>query len=193
MLCCARAARDELGDFDAGGFELLNFVGIIREQANGLHAEGFQSVGGEFVVAGIVGEAELAISFDGVEAGILKLVGFQLVDQANAAALLRQIQNNSSFGLGDAFEREFELRTAIAAFGSEDVAGKALRVDANQRSFRTRQVAVADGDGFFVFFSALDAMNGEAAVARRQVGRGDDVRAAFARRFLLRFHSRLLV
>ena len=75
----------------------------------------------------------------------------------------------------------------------KDVAGEALRVDANQRGFRARKVAAADGDGFFAFVSAFDAVNGEAAVARRQVGGGDDVRAAFARRFLLRFHSRLLV
>ena len=161
----AWTARNALGDFHAGGFELPDFVGIVREQADGLHAEGFESVGGKFVVARIVGKAELAIGFDGVEAGILKFIGFELVDEADSAAFLREIENNASFGFGDGFQREFELGAAVAALRGEYVTGETLRMDPDERGLRAGEIAVANRDGFFAFVRAFDAVDREAAVA----------------------------
>src|SRR5581483_8425121 len=46
-------------------------------------------------------EAELLVGVDRVEPGILELVGAQLVDQADAAALLREIEQNAAARLGD--------------------------------------------------------------------------------------------
>jgi hypothetical protein len=186
----ARTARDAFGDFHAGGFELLHFVWVVGEKADGAHAEGFESVGSEFVLARIVGKAELAIGFDGVESGVLEFVGFELVDEADAAAFLGKIEDDASFGFGDGFQREFELGAAVAAFGSEDIAGEALRVDADERGFCVREIAVADRDGFFAFLDAFDAVDGEAAVAGGESGGSYDVGAACAQALFARtrFH-----
>ena len=48
------------------------------------------------VVAHVGSEAELEIGVDGVEAAVLQLVGAQLVEQPDAAALLRQVQHDAA-------------------------------------------------------------------------------------------------
>ena len=95
MLAGARPAGNALDDANAGSLELRHFVGIIREQADIAQAERLQSFGGKFVVARVIRKSQPAIRFHGVEPGVLQFVGFQLIDQANAAPFLRQIQQHA--------------------------------------------------------------------------------------------------
>jgi len=138
-------------------------------------AKRFQGFGGEIVVAQIGSEAEFAIGFDRVEALILQLVSLQFVEQADTAAFLRQVENDSRAIFGDFAERELELRAAIAAFGCEDVAGEALRVDADKRRLAGLQLSVLNRHSFVAASIAANPGNRETAKARRQIGFGYDV------------------
>ena len=71
----------------------------------------------------IPGKSRYRSGFDRVHAAILQLVGFELVDKANAAALLRDVQNDArSFGF-NASQRQLKLVATIAAQRLQNVAG----------------------------------------------------------------------
>ena len=133
MLARARAAGNSLDDANAGSFELRDFVRIIRKQANGAKPESLQRFGGEFVVARVVRKPELPVRFHRVKARVLQLVRLQLIDQANTAPFLRQIQQDSRWLACDFPQRKFKLRPAVATLGRKNVSRKALRMDANER------------------------------------------------------------
>ncbi len=71
------------------------------------------------------------VRFDGVGASVLQLVSAEFVEQADAAALLMLIDQQAAACFGDQVERELQLRAAIAAQAVKDIAGEALRMDAN--------------------------------------------------------------
>jgi hypothetical protein len=161
----ARLAGNELRYLDSCGFELANLVGIVGKQANAPGAELLQDLGGEFVLARVGGKTKRFVSLDGVHATILKLVGAQLVHQADAAALLRKIEENSGGSLGDFLERKLELCATVATQRCEHVAGKALRVDANQRRFAAAQIPADERDGLILWAFAFETVDREWAIA----------------------------
>src|SRR5207253_10514384 len=88
-------------------------------------------------------KAELEIRLDGVQPFVLlEFVCPQLVEQADAAALLRHVEEDSSFFGGDPPQREVELLAAVAAQRVEDVAGKTFGVDAYEHVLRAVDVAL---------------------------------------------------
>src|SRR5580704_3250043 len=196
MTASTRAAGNALDHANSGALQLVNFVGIIREQSNRTNAKRFQRLGGKFVVTSVVGEAEAAVGFHGIETGILQFVCLQLVNQSDSAALLRQVQQYTGRLFGDLTQREFQLRAAVAALRGKNVPGKALRMDANQRRFaairgsalRSVQLAVLNRDGFFSRFASFDAKNSKSAKAGGQLRLRDH--ASFARLpgFFMRLH-----
>jgi hypothetical protein len=151
-----RAAGDTFDYANAGFFELLHFVGIVGEQADGL-------------------QSELAIGFDGIEALVLELVGLQFIDESDAAPFLGKVQDDSGRLFRDLFQGKFQLRAAVAALRGEDVSCKALGVHAHQRRFSGER-AVLDGDGFLTG-TALDAKNPEPPEACGQLSVRDETRA----------------
>ena len=92
---------------------------------------------------------------------------------------------------GDAAQRKFELRAAIAALGGEYVAREALRVDAHQRR-SAAHAAVHQGHGAFLLGAAFDAEDFEWPETRGKLGAGHDADAGLpcVRRFL-RLRTRL--
>ena len=95
---------------------------------------------GQFVVAQVALKAELFVGFDRVGAVVLQLIGAEFVEQPDAAAFLVLVNQQAGAFLRDAFERDLELRAAIAAQAVEDVAREALRMDAHQRAPRPRRI-----------------------------------------------------
>ena len=72
------------------------------------------------------------VGLDRVRALILQLIGAQLIEQPDAAALLVFVdQQAAAFG-GDGIEGQLELPAAIAAQAVEHVAGETLGMDAHQ-------------------------------------------------------------
>src|SRR5580658_6078536 len=146
MMTRAWATGNSLDHADPGALKLLDLVGIIRKQPKLSYAESLQRRRREIVIARIVREPELAIRFDRVEPLVLQLVRLHFIDEADAAALLRQIQDNSAGSLGNGAQRKFELSAAIASLGGEHVAGQALRVNAHHGRGVVLHFAVLDGD-----------------------------------------------
>src|SRR3546814_8668524 len=76
----------------------------------------------------INGKAESNSGVDGVETLVLQRIGAQLVDKADAASLLTEVQEYAPACLGDLMQRLMKLRTAIAFERSQNVAGQTLAV-----------------------------------------------------------------
>jgi hypothetical protein len=71
------------------------------------------------VVAGVGGQAELEVGVDGVAAGVLQLVGLQLVHQADAPALVTaHVEHDAAAGGGDGGQGRVELRARSRTAGS---------------------------------------------------------------------------
>ncbi len=66
---------------------------------------------------------------------ILEFVGAKLVEQADAASLLEQVEQHTFAFEGDPFQGRVELNAAVAARRAEDIAGEALGVDPDQDRF----------------------------------------------------------
>ena len=118
MAAGARPAGYAFNDANACALRLLHLIGIIGEQANGADAQRFERFGGKLVIAGIGREAEAAIGLYRVEAGILQFVCLQFIDQPDAAAFLRQVQQYASGFLGDLAQGQFQLCAAIATLAT---------------------------------------------------------------------------
>ncbi len=74
------------------------------------------------------------IGLDRVHAGVLQCVSLDLLGQANATSLLRQVNQHSVFFAGDHLQSKIQLVAAIATQRAQQVTGKATGVHANQRS-----------------------------------------------------------
>ena len=91
-----------------------------------------QHLRGDGVVALVLGVAEREVGLVGVQARVLQRVGVELGVEADAAALLSQVQQEPA-GVGDALDGLAQLRAAVAPLAAEDVAGEALAVRPDQR------------------------------------------------------------
>ena len=144
------------------------FSGLFESRRIFVAPKFFQDLRRKIVVSRIRGESQRFIGFDRVHAAVLQLIRTQLVHQSDAAALLRQIEQDSRPRLPDFLEREFELRTAIAAQRREHVAGQALRVHAHEGRGLSVDLPAHERDGFVQRTAALKSINREAAVPRRK-------------------------
>src|SRR5919206_4774563 len=97
--------RDLLDDPDACGFEALHLAGVVGEQPHFLLAELRQHGGRDREVALVVAEAETHIGIDRVEALVLKRISAKLVDEADAATFLAQVEQYSPARGDDRGER----------------------------------------------------------------------------------------
>ena len=86
--------------------------------------------------------------------GVLQLVGAQLVQQTDAAALVAaDVEHHAAALVGHRVQRGVQLRAAVAAQRAEHVAGQALGVHPDEHVLAVTDVAVdqrdqlAAGDG----------------------------------------------
>ena len=129
-----------------------------------------QNGSGQLVTAQVRVESQALVGFHGVGAMVLQLVSAELVEQADAAALLMLVDEQAAALLGDALERNFKLRAAIAAQAVKHVSGEALGMNANQRRGAGGQVPHFQHDGFFgeVAIAAFESIDPEGAELRRK-------------------------
>jgi hypothetical protein len=164
----ARLAGDAFDDPNSRTFELADFFRIVGKQTDFCRAEFFQNLRGEIVLARIGGKTQSFVSFDGVHSAVLEFVSAEFVQQADAAAFLGKIKKYSRWSLPDFLKRQFELCAAIATQGRENIAGEALRMHTHDRRGFAFQVASDQSNRFFLRATAFEAVDREAAVARRQ-------------------------
>ncbi len=105
---------------------------VVREHADRRQPEVGEDLRPDPVLARVGLEAELEVRLDGVEPLLLELVRAQLVEQADAPALLGEVEQDALALCLDPGERALELLAAVAAPRVEDVPGQALRVDADE-------------------------------------------------------------
>ena len=118
---------------DSCRLESRHLLRVIRHQAHRLHSEQLQCLGREFIGAAIRGETQFDVGFNGIQALVLQFVRLQLGHEADAAALLLLIKQNSGAFLCDGAQRQFKLQAAVAAQRSEYITCQALRVNPHQR------------------------------------------------------------
>src|SRR5271167_2405197 len=107
-------------------------VWIVGQQLHLADAEVAKYLRANPVVAQILVEAEMQVGFDGVHPVVLQRVGANLVAEADAAALLVEINHDAAIRHHDSLERLLQLLTAVASRRREDVAGQALRMEPHQ-------------------------------------------------------------
>src|SRR6185295_4441766 len=123
---------DALDDLEAVAVERDVLARSVGHQAHAADSQVAQDLGADAVIALVGPEAQALVGLDRVVSLLLQLVGAQLVHQADAAALLEEVEEDAVALLLDLLERAVELGAAVAAGGVEDVAGQALAVDADE-------------------------------------------------------------
>ena len=123
---------DALDDANACSSSAAIFSGLLVMRRTACTSSSLSAFAGKFEDAAVGLVAELEVGLDGVEALVLQLVGAELGHQADAAAFLLLVDQDAGAFVGDALHRELELLAAVAAERAEDIAGEALRVDADE-------------------------------------------------------------
>lgn len=88
----AHGERHALGHAHAALLHHRDLAGIVRQQANGGKAHGFQNVRAKTEITLVVFEAKTMVRLDGIETLILKRVGPHLIGQPDTAAFLIEVQ-----------------------------------------------------------------------------------------------------
>ena len=129
--------------------EPSDLAGVVGQQSQAMDAEIREDLRPHPVVAQVSREPQPFVGFNGVQASILKAVGAKFVDQTDAAALLAEV-NHHTFPLTfDLAQCCLQLRTAVAAQGSEGITGEAFRMHPHQHWFtQGGRVAFDEGHMF---------------------------------------------
>jgi hypothetical protein len=127
--------RDTFDDLEAGVAESAKFIGIVRHQAQAPGAQKLDYFRALMVFAFIDAESELQIRLDRIGPLILKRIGADLINDADAAPFLLLINYDAPSLLLHHLHRSFQLRPAIAFRGMKHVPGQTLRMNANQCGF----------------------------------------------------------
>src|SRR5439155_17070835 len=88
--------RNSLTETQTVAFEPHHLARIVRDGPDRLEAEVEQDLRADAVITQIRLEAELLVGFDGVSAGVLELVGLQLVEQSDAPTLLIEVRDHAA-------------------------------------------------------------------------------------------------
>ncbi len=109
ILCATRSTTR-----DSGRFHASHLRRIVGEQPDPVDPERAQHRRRMAIVALVIGEAQPQIRFDGVETAVLQRIGADFVDEADAAALLAEVQQHAAACLANDAKRLAELGSAIA-------------------------------------------------------------------------------
>src|SRR6185503_9817629 len=134
----------------------VHLLGVVGEEPHPADAEVVEDLRAGPVLADVGGETELQVGLDGVVALVLELVRLELLDQADAAAFLPDVEEDAALLAGDEGERGFHLLAALAAERVEDVAREAFGVD-------------PDGDGLVLHYRLAVLVGADVAHAEGDV------------------------
>ena len=125
--------------------QLIQLVRVVGQKAHALHPQVPQDLGPDIILPLVGGKAQGQVGLQGVHALLLKSIGLQLVDEADAPALLAHVQQDAPALLFDLGQGGGELLAAVAAQGAEGVPGEALRVDPAQHILPVADVPLHQG------------------------------------------------
>src|SRR5437016_985680 len=155
-------------DDHALGFQRGDLRWIVRDQVDRASAELLQHLRGDVVATQIVAEPERAVRLARIGPPRLQGVSPDLVPEADAAALLAQVDHRAPLGAADQIEGVLELLAAIAFQRSEDLAGEAFAVDADGHAFLTPQLAFDSHDVLLVRAPLPEDDRAQKTASRRQ-------------------------
>ena len=136
---------DLFDDFKAVAVKPDDFFGVVGEESNFLEAEVGEDLGADAVFAEVGGVAEFEVGVNGVITLFLEFVGADFGGEADAAAFLPHVKEDTFANGGDSFHGLAQLTAAVATLGSEDVAGKAFAVDTDKGGLAIGEVAAGKG------------------------------------------------
>jgi len=110
----------------------LNLVRIVGHQLQLANVEEPQDFYRERKIAQIHCVSKPEIGFNCVEPLILKLIGAEFLNQADAAAFLMLVDEHSSASLRDCAQGQMKLLITVTPHGVEDLSRHALRMNANK-------------------------------------------------------------
>jgi hypothetical protein len=161
-------------------FEPRNLVRIIGEQPDPVLPEQRKHPRGNPEITRIDRKAQPCVGIDRIKALILERIGAQLVDQADPAPFLPQIEQDPPAALGNQSQRGVKLRPAIAFEAAQHIAGQAFAVEPHQwrltvrtpdqkRDMILRRFGCAKGDdlAFLMISSLFTAASASAVPALR--------------------------
>ena len=135
VLVVAAPERHPLHHLEPVAAHRPDLAGVVGEQPQLAHAQVVEDLGPHAVVAQVGREAQRQVGLDRVQAAVLQVVGLDLVDQADAAPFLAQVDEHPAPLLGDALHGQVALEAAVAAQAVQGVAGQALGVHPHQHGF----------------------------------------------------------
>src|SRR6202012_5429012 len=112
----AHRQRHPLDDMQPVAVQADSLGGVVGQQPHRADPEVDQDLGPGAVVACVGGQSELEVGVDGVVAGVLQLIGLQLVHQADAATFMAtHVEHHAAAFARDHRHRGVQLRAAVAA------------------------------------------------------------------------------
>ena len=152
--------------------ELVDLVRIVGEKPHGLHPQVPEDLGSGPVLPQVRGEAQLDVGVHRVQPLLLEGVGLELVDEADAPALLAHVQHHAPALRLDLPHGSRQLLAAVAALGAEHVPGEALGVDPAQDVLSVAELPLHQGHMVLSRQVADVAVDPEVAVPGGHFGHG---------------------
>src|SRR5688572_29785641 len=106
--------RQASHDLEAVALQPDELPRVVRHEPDLVEPQLVEDLRADPVVALVGLEAQRLVGGDRVVTLVLELVGHDLVHEADAAALLAEVQQHAPAGLADRLQREVELRAAVA-------------------------------------------------------------------------------
>ena len=107
--------RNAFDDFQTHQFDRIDLARVVGHQAQCANPELFQHRLAKTIIALIGFKAQFLVCLDRVGAAVLQTVCVNLVDQADAAPFLAQVQQNATTFEGNGPQGRLQLGAAIAA------------------------------------------------------------------------------
>ncbi len=126
------------------------------------------------VVAHVRREAQTLVGLHRIGAAILQLIGADLVQQADATALLPQVEQHAAPFGRDGLQRGLQLCTTVAAQAEQRVTGQAFGMQTAQHRLAVRHIAHRQRNMLLARILVEKSMHGEHAERRRQFGGSDE-------------------
>ena len=123
------------------------------------------------VVAHIGAKTKLFVGLHRVGAGILQLIGLDLIEQANAATLLPEVEQGAPALCGDRLQRRLQLVAAVATQAEQGVASEAFRVHPHQHRLAVAHIPHGQHQVLLVGFRVFETVHIEIAPLGGEAGR----------------------
>ena len=193
----AGGLRSEVGEVEGRGLKLERFcaryfqalvaqggdlVGVVgQDDPGGFDAEQVADVGNVFVVPVILFEPHGGVGGEGgdlIERGLDEHAVAGLADVADAAAFLKEIEEDAVALFGDDLESALELLHAVAIAAAQGLGSDATGVEAGVKGGGGGNVAVGEGDDVMFVDDVLENVGAEEAETGVEKAIGDVERGA---------------